>query len=41
MSRQKYDHLFKLLIVGDGNEGKTSLLLRFRMIHILNLQQWV
>ena len=26
---KKYDHLFKLIIIGDSAVGKTSLLLRF------------
>lgn len=29
MSNQKYDHLFKLLIIGESGVGKTCLLLRF------------
>jgi small GTP-binding protein len=29
MSRHKYDHLFKLLILGESGVGKTCLLLRF------------
>ena len=29
MSSQKYDHLFKLLIIGESGVGKTCLLLRF------------
>jgi len=29
MAKNEYDHLFKLLLVGDSGVGKTSLLLRF------------
>ena len=29
MANQKYDHLFKLLIIGESGVGKTCLLLRF------------
>ncbi len=29
MSNKDYDHLFKLLIIGDSGVGKSSLLLRF------------
>ena len=29
MSSQKYNHLFKLLIIGESGVGKTCLLLRF------------
>ena len=29
MSSHKYDHLFKLLIIGESGVGKTCLLLRF------------
>jgi len=28
-SNSKYDHLFKLLIIGESGVGKTCLLLRF------------
>lgn len=28
-SNNKYDHLFKLLIIGESGVGKTCLLLRF------------
>lgn len=28
-SNHKYDHLFKLLIIGESGVGKTCLLLRF------------
>ena len=29
MATHKYDHLFKLLIIGESGVGKTCLLLRF------------
>jgi len=29
MANHKYDHLFKLLIIGESGVGKTCLLLRF------------
>jgi GTPase SAR1 family protein len=29
MTNQKYDHLYKLLIIGESGVGKTCLLLRF------------
>lgn len=29
MSSEKYDHIYKLLIIGDSSVGKSSLLLRF------------
>ena len=29
MSNTKYDHLFKLLIIGESGVGKTCLLLKF------------
>ena len=29
MANYKYDHLFKLLIIGESGVGKTCLLLRF------------
>ena len=29
MDNHKYDHLFKLLIIGDSGVGKTCLLSRF------------
>jgi Ras-related protein Rab-1A len=29
MASHKYDHLFKLLIIGESGVGKTCLLLRF------------
>ena len=29
MSKQEYDYLFKLLVIGDSWVGKSSLILRF------------
>ena len=29
MAKESYDHLFKLLLVGDAGVGKSSMLLRF------------
>lgn len=32
MANPKYDHLFKLLMIGESAVGKTCLLLRFTVI---------